>query len=627
MPRISTPLMFQNSLNALLDQQTRLSETQLKISSGKRVETPADDPVGSSRLLNLKQQKEDTQQLQSNIDTALNDLSNEEVYLHNMQRQISSAKQLALRANNDTLTSQDRQSIKTELENILKSMTDIANARPNGQYIFAGAKTQTKPVDLDLNGNYVYLGDEIQRQIQVGSSIFIEANDTAKSAFFQVATHDINVSQSSGEASVTSAATALANAGSLNAITNGALHVNGISLDAAVSDGVSTTDSTASAIATAAAINAYSDKHNVIASVNATQFDFAGGTYTTNALAAGDFTINGVQIIGSPVSTDAAGLAALINNVGGTGVPGVTASDNGGQLRLTASDGRNIQLQTDGVTASGANFANFNLNGALALDQVQRGTVTLSDHQAITIAGSQPANVGFVANTYNVTANAGTAMLGNLYFVEKPPSTANNNEVYLIKFDNPPTTFQVFKESDPTTPMTGFKTYSQGQNLSDAVQVTTSPVTYTAGDTLVVEGMHFTLSGTPSANDSFTIALEPVESRDIFTAVQNLIDSVSQYGTQPSRRDYNIGLAVINLDNSLERVSVIRSNVGARMQVSENQQKTNDEFIFLATKGISAIEDLDITSAISQLVQQKLSFEAAQRSLVQIQRLSLFDFL
>ena len=131
----------------------------------------------------------------------------------------------------------------------------------------------------------------------------------------------------------------------------------------------------------------------------------------------------------------------------------------------------------------------------------------------------------------------------------------------------------------------------------------------------------------PAAGDTFTIDLESVDKKDIFTAVSDLVTSIGAYSGNSPRLSYEIGVALTDIAAVTDRLSEVRSQVGAKLNLSENQKKSNDEFVFFADQSISEIEDLDIVSAISELVKRQISVEAAQRSIVQIQRLSLFDFI
>ena len=199
--------------------------------------------------------------------------------------------------------------------------------------------------------------------------------------------------------------TILTTAGTLAPLSINDLTINGVAISlGTTTDAVSTTDPRASAISILNAINAHTALHGVTASTTGTTVQFTGGTYASDALAAGDLTINGVPIIGNPGLTPAT-LATLINATGGSGVPGVVAStytDGLGatQLQLVAVDGRNIQVATGG-TAANLNFTNFATAGGAALNEVVRGQVSLTipDNQGITIGGNNPTRAGLTAGT------------------------------------------------------------------------------------------------------------------------------------------------------------------------------------------------------------------------------------
>lgn len=198
-----------------------------------------------------------------------------------------------------------------------------------------------------------------------------------------------------GPGPVVSTSPILGNSGTLPTLNLNDLTINGVTISAssALSDIVSTTDNSASAIAIATAINESIQLHGVQATPVATTLDLGAPSF--GDLDPGDFSINGVAIFG--VVANQADLLNLIN--GSTPSTGVVATAPGGDILLTAADGRNIQITTDGTQANSADFANFSLNGGVALDQVRRGTVSLAttDDQAIIIAGNASTNGGFIS--------------------------------------------------------------------------------------------------------------------------------------------------------------------------------------------------------------------------------------
>lgn len=122
--------------------------------------------------------------------------------------------------------------------------------------------------------------------------------------------------------------------------------------------------------ALSAVIRSFLASQQVSASAKPVILDFTCGTYTTDKLEAGNFTINGIQILGTPA---AATPAALVDVVSAKKIQGIDASVVSGQLRLT-SDGRDIRVQTNGMATS-MNFTNFPSAEFAAFEIVKRGSV------------------------------------------------------------------------------------------------------------------------------------------------------------------------------------------------------------------------------------------------------------
>ena len=201
-----------------------------------------------------------------------------------------------------------------------------------------------------------------------------------------------------GAPPVDSTVTALTNSNALPILDIGDITLNGIPIVPPTSsmDTTSTTDKLSSGRALSAAINASSTLHGVTATSNAAIFDMGdvAGTGGGTTLTAGELTINNVQIIAAAGALDnAAEVVTAINVFQAT--TGVVASNPAGnQIVLTAADGRNIQMVTNGV-GGGLTTANLNMNGG-ALDKVQRATFALNatNNAGITVGGTTSGDAG-----------------------------------------------------------------------------------------------------------------------------------------------------------------------------------------------------------------------------------------
>lgn len=185
--RISTSQLFQQGVTNMLNKQAELAKTQQQISTGDRILSPSDDPGAATRILELNQAIETTKQYQRNADFAEARLGVEEAVLTSFNDQLQRVRELAIQANNDTLTVQDRGSIATEANQILESLMQIANTRDaNGEYIFAGFQSDTEPFSHDGNGNFTYAGDQGQRLLQIGSTRKVAIGDSGSELFMKV---------------------------------------------------------------------------------------------------------------------------------------------------------------------------------------------------------------------------------------------------------------------------------------------------------------------------------------------------------------------------------------------------------------------------------------------------------
>lgn len=89
----------------------------------------------------------------------------------------------------------------------------------------------------------------------------------------------------------------------------------------------------------------------------------------------------------------------------------------------------------------------------------------------------------------------------------------------------------------------------------------------------------------------------------------------------------DMGQALGDLDQALGRLLETRTSLGARMNTVETQSRINEDQLLQVKTALSEIQDLDYAEAISRFNLQQTALQAAQQTFVQVQRLSLFNFL
>ena len=176
--RISTAQIFRQSVDAMLDRQKELSQTELQVASGKRILNPSDDPSATVRILDLKETQQRLLQFQRNADAATAKLDQEETALQGMENLLQRVRELAVQGNNDPLGAEGRSAVAAEIRQHIDSFLQLANTRDaNGEYVFAGFQSQTTPFSHDGVGNFSYHGDSGQRMLKIGESREVAVGD------------------------------------------------------------------------------------------------------------------------------------------------------------------------------------------------------------------------------------------------------------------------------------------------------------------------------------------------------------------------------------------------------------------------------------------------------------------
>lgn len=183
--RISTVQAFNNGVSGLQNNYSNVTRTQEEISTGKKILTPADDPVASVRLLQISQEEALNAQYKTGMTSAKNALTSEEVILNSITGNVlQRIKEIAVQAGNGALDSNDRAALATELKQREDELLNLVNSKDaNGKYLFSGSMGDTQPFVRNPDGTYGYQGDEGQRNVQIASSTFISVSDSGKAIF------------------------------------------------------------------------------------------------------------------------------------------------------------------------------------------------------------------------------------------------------------------------------------------------------------------------------------------------------------------------------------------------------------------------------------------------------------
>jgi len=189
--RISTNQFYQAGTNALGKQQSQLLHIYQQISSGRRMVTPADDPLGAAQAINLSQSKSLNARLAENRTVARQNLGMEENTLNSATGLMVEIKTRLNEAANGTLSDADRQTLSSVIQNLKENMLALANATDgNGQYLFSGYQGTRAPFNVTAAGNVEWQGDQGKRLVQIDQTRQVSTSDDGKSIFMTAAPGD-----------------------------------------------------------------------------------------------------------------------------------------------------------------------------------------------------------------------------------------------------------------------------------------------------------------------------------------------------------------------------------------------------------------------------------------------------
>src|SRR5688572_6523241 len=94
--RITSDIAYNNLLRDIERISERMQNTQLQLSSGKKLNKPSDDPVGASDIIRIQAEQGEISQYQDNIATAKSRLNYADATLQGVETMVERIRNLAL---------------------------------------------------------------------------------------------------------------------------------------------------------------------------------------------------------------------------------------------------------------------------------------------------------------------------------------------------------------------------------------------------------------------------------------------------------------------------------------------------------------------------------------------------
>ena len=196
--RITHRMMAQSVSRNVRDNLYMLEKRAVQLSSGHSFTRPSQDPAGVYKTMRISGTGlYRNEQYQRNIGEGITWLTVTEDALMETIDIVQRLKELAIYASTGSITPEDREMIRPEVEENFQHLIGIGNTEVSGLYVFGGHQTQDPPFEeiglgYAINSNptkgpgypiVVYRGDEGKRNIEITPSQELALNFIGKSVF------------------------------------------------------------------------------------------------------------------------------------------------------------------------------------------------------------------------------------------------------------------------------------------------------------------------------------------------------------------------------------------------------------------------------------------------------------
>ena len=195
--RISTSGKYSQLVADMQKQLNNYNKLTKQLASGSKITSITEDPIAAVNILNTNRQLGQIDTFSQNVEIAQKELSALDDLMDLANGYLSTAWDKAIQANNQTYSETSLKALKVEIDELTKTMVDLANTEYDNNYIFSGANTKTIPYTIDENGDITYHGTphdnpDYIRQTEVADGVFEVINTTGDKVFGYYTTKDAN---------------------------------------------------------------------------------------------------------------------------------------------------------------------------------------------------------------------------------------------------------------------------------------------------------------------------------------------------------------------------------------------------------------------------------------------------
>src|SRR3978361_1128827 len=149
--RVSDLLRTRTVTGQTAPTQQALLEVQNELATGKRVNTPSDDPAAATIIQELQKTLDTRQAYATNLTQANSQLGEVDTTLGGLTDLLQQAQTIASANVGSDVTAEQRKGAAAMVQNLYTEALSVGNTQFEGSYLFGGTKSTTPPF-VDSNG-------------------------------------------------------------------------------------------------------------------------------------------------------------------------------------------------------------------------------------------------------------------------------------------------------------------------------------------------------------------------------------------------------------------------------------------------------------------------------------------
>lgn len=177
--RITSEMLSSNFLYDLNTNLNNMATDQKQMATGTKISQPSDDPLGTSKVMNINSEIAQNTQYSTNISGATKNLDVTDSTLGQVNSVLQRVNELLVSTGDASYGADELNSVKDEINQEVGQLSQLLNTSYGGKYIFAGTSYDTKPTGTTKDAT---TGNASLNYVGSDGTTAIPASTTATSA-------------------------------------------------------------------------------------------------------------------------------------------------------------------------------------------------------------------------------------------------------------------------------------------------------------------------------------------------------------------------------------------------------------------------------------------------------------